>query len=474
MMTSLVGFRLDIVASLPYEIRFRIFKHLPLDRVFQAHRVCRCWRYFLTDPPFGDDLLRPWTSQGGMNLQIPPGLTSTEILSAKADHIHAFKNGLFSYMDVGNWMSELSCRGDMAVSSCTAYSHGRLAWISRDDVVVKVLHLESAKARLYASPSKERIIRMALSQSLVVLVLASPKCVLWRLDSKFICSFGLAPGTIEQLVVVLDTVALSRNVDGNPRQIFITTWNKNDPGSTGDFALDIRSPYWKNYNSDHRYLMIHPDGNSIIFLEMVVDIPAEGFLPKIFCVFSTRADLDGKNQSTVVFDCSSAGFNLWPYSDRFQPVLPQEIEYNVMVTIGVVVKMAQNPSLQPAYLVYDLKRNVFWLDTHIFVEPDGTLIRPQSFRWKDVAFSPYRNVFGNYSCVIGRKMNNLTKLEMSNLLPSMLDPSTDARTDSENCLLYGDERWLVIVSAKIFVIWCFDQFIVQPLLFDQNWKTVWT
>lgn len=471
-MISQVGFRFDIVGSLPYEIRLRIFKHLPLDRVFQAHRVCRCWRYFLTNPPFGDDLLRPWTSQGGMNLQIPRGLSSTEILSAKADHIYAFKNCLFSYMDVGNWMSELSCRGSTAVSSCTAYSHGRLAWISRDDIGVKVLHLESRMARFYVPPSKEVITGMALSQSLVVVVLTSPKCVIWRLDSGNMYSFGLASGTIEQLVVVLDTVALSRNVYGYPRQLFITTWNKNDPGGTGEFALDIRSPHWNSYNSHHRHLMIHPDGNSIIFLEMVVDIRAGGFLPKILYVFSTRADLDGKNKSTVEFDCSGAEFIIRPYSDRFWPVLPQEIEYNVIVTIGVVAKMAPNSRLQPAYLVYDLKRNVFWLDTHIFVEPDGSLIRPQSFRWKDVAFIPFPNAFDNYSCVIGRKMNNFTKFEMSNLFSSIICPKTDARIDSGNFLLYGDETWLVIVSAKIFVIWCFDQFIVQPLLIDRNWKGV--
>lgn len=470
MLTSRVDFRFDIVGNLPLEINILIFRHLELDRVFQAHRVCRHWRQFLSYPPFGGAILQPWISEGGMNLRIPQRFSSQEILSAKAEHIHAFRTGHSFSMVVRNWIFEFGRPRGMSVSSGTSYSHGRLAWIGKDEIGVKLLDIESGLTRLFTSHDREKIINMAISKSLMVIVLASGVCLLWSLHSESSYSFRLASAAIEQLVVVRDTVALlhnsySRGLDP-VRKASITTWTKSTE-KTSHFSVKAKSSNQFNHNPRHRHLLIHPDGNALIFLEMVTDSGDQDIVGNVSSIFSTRLGLDGTNQSEIEFDCRAAGFSICQYHDRFQPVLPQKIDYHFMVTIGIAEDQAQHLEPQPAYLLYDLKKNRFWLSTQIFVESDGSLPRYPSFRWKNIAHSPAEDQFGDVSLAVGRQKGNFSNSALSKLEALMGQSREDVIACGGDCFLYGDETFLVFVSPIKLVIWCFEKYITMANCCDE-------
>lgn len=129
--------RYDWLANFPLEITQQVLGYLPLHQCFRMRRVSKEWFRILSGPQTVEYLLRFWYPGAETKFEIPKGLTSSAVLSSRAEHVDAYRSGRAFSMVKGAW--ELT--NHRSTKTSVAYSNGYVAWIDKTDCLHR-LHLE--------------------------------------------------------------------------------------------------------------------------------------------------------------------------------------------------------------------------------------------------------------------------------------------------------------------------------------------
>ncbi len=166
----------DVFGKLPLELSQRISRYLQLYQIFQARRVSKRWNAILSSSYIVESMfLRPWYTEEKSSLHIPEGLSESAVVSLKAEHIDAFRNGrAFS-------VSRFDTDG-ISSYDLIAYANGILAWLTTDGKSVRLKCLASGKSVTLASPNGTAIEYMKLGGHLLVAFTGlSNICHIWKL-----------------------------------------------------------------------------------------------------------------------------------------------------------------------------------------------------------------------------------------------------------------------------------------------------
>ena len=119
-----VDFRYDVLGNLPVEILEQILGYLPLYQCFRMRQVSKEWHRMLSATQTVEHLLRSWYPGDQANYEVPDGLTASDVLSSRAEHVDAYRTGRAFSVASRSWKVDYR---DKTMTS-VAYSHGVVAW----------------------------------------------------------------------------------------------------------------------------------------------------------------------------------------------------------------------------------------------------------------------------------------------------------------------------------------------------------
>ncbi|KAL8741013.1 MAG: hypothetical protein Q9184_008436, partial [Pyrenodesmia sp. 2 TL-2023] len=460
----------DIISNLPIEILCLIFKHLPIYQVFQFRRVSKKWLQKLSALELVESLLQPWFAMGGVDLRVPDDVSRQAALAIKAEHVDAFKTGNPFSMVKGDW--DFDWEGPQAYRSRPInmdYSHGRLAWIERD-MQVRVKNLESDQETLYTSPNREQIFTVCLSSAIVVAVTtASGKCYVWDCATGASHSFQLPSAWVCTVVATGKSLAIL--LKSETQQLDCMTWDL-ESRRTRSFPVATQGRLWvrrKDYTYD---LTVTED--SVVFLELDMGPPDQ--------IFFTRYTLEGKiiakGASELLPRTFRSGYlsvtTFPPQESAYSKFLMNLDHFNIKDEANRDFRRLRNTVLEQTLgivrIVYDLRHDRIKTFTIPCKDLESGHKEGTSwYFWKDVVFR-YCHDKGSFLSSVASDLHTGVETDMR-IHDWMHGPDSAADAgqikgfrrqrlgggDPEPVLFFGDEIYMVCVSASGFTAYCFDK-----------------
>lgn len=273
-----LDFRFDIIGSLPTEILCLVFMNLDIYQIFQLRRVSKRWLAALSAPQIVQSMLCPWFSMGPVDLQMPLNLSYEESLAIKAEHVDAFKTGNpFSILQ-GTWTSKPAPRRPKMNIRNVEYSHGRLAWLTAQQLHVRTL--ASGQELLYGPFSGEKIQFVRLSPDIVAAVTFSGNCYVWEHAKDDPHVIRLPSGWFMSLAVFGKSLAVVTGTTDDGR-ITTWTWGKLRPRS---FRTIQRNTHQTDHSGKYTRLLMTDD--SVLLIQGLMGPPDE--------IFYARYNLEGE------------------------------------------------------------------------------------------------------------------------------------------------------------------------------------
>lgn len=449
----------DIFTQLPLELSQRIAQYLGPFHATRARRVCKDWLKILTSDQTTRCLLRPWHGNGESTLRIPDSLSQSAISSLKAEHISAYRSG--TAFDKITIQRPISKNGTLSPS--VAYSSGKVAWFDKDTTTTHILSLEDNGACLTNKGDGGRIINVALSDSLFVVITLSGECRITELSTGLEHRFPIRPEYPEMVVVAKNTVAILNGfLKSSPMWAIVTTWTLGDLDPV-QFHTSLHRSLEQSLNLCDVKIMVDALGKSVIIFERVIEARK---------VYSTRLSLAGRVQAEGVLELpftecdgrhsekstpteTNGWATAWSYS-KVKPGARRDVDGEPLSRTMAVLRVQ-----------YATTRNVLQLRVNFIVIPAivGFSLSDLFFR-HDVAYCHLGEPRCTFLTLIDFSKSFTALTVMGEGLSSASfahRPRRDPRVGIANgrgmldSLFLGDDRFLVNACPLGFVVWAFDK-----------------
>ncbi|KAI9820216.1 MAG: hypothetical protein M1827_005838 [Pycnora praestabilis] len=310
-------------------------------------------------------------------------------------------------------------------------------------------------------PNRQKVVLIALSESLVGAVLYSGRCFIssfgqerwdFRLPSSNIVHFSCHHRVFAVVLKECDS-----------RMTVILYYF--DTKSSRSFSLDVSE------HSQYQRVLIHPlDGSVILFGSSItfgfaLNTAYEKRVHLYYGKYSIRGDLlsEGCLQHRLGFGTSKSQWRIYPsdYHSRYtiytgiRPKYPNEegLDYSYEEATK------NDPPWEFYRVQFDTKSDAFVFDAHSSEGYDDlhSTNRRHALYWKDVVYSIFDPGSAQGSLRISNLSDGTSKLaELSILGISRLSEH------SGNACLYGNEKVLIRVDENECDVWYFDKNIVVP------------
>ena len=444
----------DPFGTLPLELSQRITQYLDLYQIFQARRVSKRWNAVLSSSYIVESMvLRPWYNGKESPLRIPESLSEKAVISLKAEHVDAFRNGRACSVSVSNtekWTKE-------ACYENVVYSRGVLAWLTTDEKNIRLKCLASGSSETLASPDGNGIIRMVLDGCLLVATTWTDTCFVWKLIDgvrtlKLLgpIPFGLEPFVLG--IIVSDSRLAILYEEERTDKIRLTTVDISNE-TTHDFELRVKT-LPSDFDTDFKILNT-PGGKSVVYFERVLDSPSY--------VYFTRVSPDGTvesqghikhpdiedytchNEETQLSLQLDESVTVWSYLRHLPSPLSEEPDSWLLLRVCYVQDHLEVKEQTIKYIGKTLP---------------GALI--ELFEWKDIVY-------------LGNHLDEQGKLEVIDLSESTWKPTRMSvrltslpLTQFRPWVLLGDETFLISVQGESCMVWCFDRHLTQAIPFEDE------
>lgn len=396
--------------------------------------------------------LRPWYTENEPHLRIPESLSEHAVMSLKAEHVDAFRNGkAFSVV-----VSEIE---DSTTDSCyddIGYSRGILAWVSRNHKNIHLKCLASGKSETLASPDGTDIEYILLDGCTLVATTAACHCYVWKLLDGVRTTNSLKVSTstmdiVYELGAVVTDSILAMFYVNNLQRVQVTTMDT-QTNETHEFETTVSSTERRG-----RFKAISTsDGKSLVLFGRVLVSPSY--------VYFRRIALDGTVESEGKVKHPDVRGFLRLNEDSWSA--PQ---VDGCVTLWTYLRYMPSPSSEESEIWLLLR--ICYVQDHLEVReqkidcisktPLGKAI--ELFWWKDIVY-------------LGDHLDQQGRLEIIDLKESICKP-TKIRLPEANgnggaslpsalthpWLLVGDENFLICFREKDCIISCFDRHLAQAM-----------
>ncbi|CAF9907605.1 MAG: hypothetical protein ALECFALPRED_003548 [Alectoria fallacina] len=443
----------DVFGKLPLELSQHIFQYLQLYQIFQARRVSRRWNAVLSSSHIVESMvLRPWYTEEKSPLQIPEGLSESAVLSLKAEHVDAFRNGTPFSIAVAKTESWY----DGFASGPVEYSEGVLAWLTTGDKSIHLKWLASERSATLTPPDEGIVGDFILDGSCLVAFTLSRICYVWRLPDGVQAVEVLAPKSfISYSLRVMSMIASDSRLvilyEDDHEKVHLTTMDI-ETGTMHHFKIRLKGSNETPFDFN---ITITREDKSIVFFERFLGNPSY--------VYFTRVTASGEVESQGHIKHPDIS-NYSRHSESRMPSPPVN---------GGVVLWSYIRHI-PSYLnaipdTWLLLRIVFNSDqdrleveeqtiSHIGKTPPGTA--DDMIWWKDVAYMKNHLIEQGKPEVMDLRESICMPAEMSLLglpEPHSISPSIDE--EEEQSFLLGDEIFLISIRRDTCVVWCFDKHV---------------
>ena len=441
----------DLFGRLPLELSQHISRYLQLYQIFQARRVSKRWNAILSSSYIVESMfLRPWYTEEKSSLRVPEGLSESAVVSLKAEHVDAFRNG--RAFSVANFNI------DSAFLNIITYANGILAWLTTDGKSIRLACLASGKLVTFASPNGAAIEYMELrGHFLVATTELNNIFYIWKLldgiqSIKMLepLSFGSDPFILD---VAMSDSRLAICYEERTGKSYLTTVDT-ATRIMYDFELKLkRSPL----DSPEDFRVQHTlGGKSVVYFERVLGSPSY--------VYFTRVTIDGNVESQGQLKLPS----FEGYSSYNEEALAP-LQLSGCVTLWSYLRhlpWAVNDGPDVWLLL-----RICYVHDHLEVKEQtieriGKIppkVSTELFWWKEVVY-------------MGIDLNEQGRIQVMDLWESTWKPTAmslsrlpDNRRGSPSLtterpwFLLGDETFLISIRGGSCVIWCFDRHLTQTI-----------
>ncbi|CAF9905921.1 hypothetical protein IMSHALPRED_004018 [Imshaugia aleurites] len=443
---SKIDLRCDIFSKLPLELSQQIAQHLEIFQIFQAQRVSRQWCRILSSPDFLDRIyLRPWFAEKyktpGPDEGLPPSLAR----SLKAQQIDAFRCGRPQRVACAQSLPmHLICpdswddKTRVRLGGSLGYAAGIFAYTFPKRRYIRLKNLKTGAAINLAIPNKEIVGLFAISASTLAVITTTGNGYAWDLsgglainqclNSRSPPALGFLSANTDSLTV--SSLALTKVSRAADR--FDFTSCDIVLGNLNHFSIRCQN---SSPTSQSFKLINTNQGNSLVFFERVLEDQSY--------VHFTRFTLDGQIESQ--------GSITHPNIDDYIRHSDFSIPANTSGCITIWSYARTCPSLSDAIHVlrvcYNANKDRLEIKERLVNNiSNGKSTCATWFWWQDVAYLDY--------CMVW-----LVKE------PRILDFQTGVCNKvarkwllrGTNCLILGDETFLVIIHSDCYRVWCFDK-----------------
>ena len=465
-------FRFDIVANLPIELILLVFQHLELYQLFQCRRVSRRWLELLGADGVVRPMLQPWNATEDVKLRIPEGSSSKAVLDIYAEHQDAFQTGnAFGRFQMPHGQ-DISYSSDRSIH---AYSDGLLAWVSltgRSDPI-HLRDLESGEERTFMSPERDKIEEIALSQTLLVAMTSSARCYIWAHQTP-------------RPPFVLRTLSRARNVFHLSKASFILIQRTpNFPGALACQSIPVIT--WKlrecwrlqppeqppqaivsqfsiqalsgSFVGGCYRVQVERQEQQIVLLESTKIEKKRGHTLRIL-----HLDFEGETLFEESLDCSFA-IDVSFKAHENHP-LQKERFFDIWVMTYNLVHHDLDKSSRKEVQAIGITYLRYYLDRRLFrvlerknlphsVIPPGAWMA--FLPWKGIAY--FEGPRDHFSEGFQRHLMVTDAREETCVEARYVAPQGSGGSGSldRDTLFLGDEVFLVKVTSKDLIVWCFDK-----------------
>lgn len=442
----------DFFTTLPLELSQRISQYLPIHQVFQARRVSRRWNAILsTSYVVESTCLRPWYNGEELPLRIPGNLSEDAVMSLKAEHVDAFRNGRPFSVAVSStekWIKDISY-------DSVGYAKGILAWLTTDGQSIRLKCLASGKSETLASPDGTNFQGIVFYSCVLVASTSLKSLYVWTLLDGFQRIEMLEPtfvGLEPFYLWVLVSDSRLAIVHEDREKIYLKTI-ENRTRTTYDLELELRGLRPPLETSDDFKVMDASGGNSLVYFERVMGSPSY--------VYFTRVDRHGKLESKGHVKHP----NIEGYTSHYEEAsVSLPMDGSVILwsyTRHLPSPMGHGPDawllLRICY-VQDQLRVEQQTISHIVNTPRKPII--ELFRWKDVIYHLDEQAKLE---IIDLKESTCKPTEMSVPTPCEEHNALSSPNTASSWLLLGDESFLIGIRGGSCVVWCFDRHLASAI-----------
>ncbi len=207
------------MSTLPFELVHKILRQLPLNQAFQARRVSEYWREILSAPETTGSFLGPWFQGWKTSLCTPDALSTTEIDSLKAEHVHACCNEIPCS---STWRTWVLLKRDMNPKE-VAYAERMIAHVSSWSRVTAV-NLRTGFLKILVGDGSATK-QSAVSSSMIVAVTANGKYYVRNLISAPEYKLTLLTIKVHSLVVSATSLATLYDLPLSDPTVNVATWS---------------------------------------------------------------------------------------------------------------------------------------------------------------------------------------------------------------------------------------------------------
>ena len=467
---------IDILANLPPEIVEMVVQYLPLYQSFQLRRVSRIWQ----EKVFSSHILQrrmPLNPQ----LHIPRGLSKERVISLNAEHTDAFSSGQAFSVTLIEDINICTLKG------CSSYSAGAIAWIDprpgAERRACKRLDLRTGEMTSCFTESREALLQVALSRSIMAAVSLSGNCHVWTLQTMKRDTFKLPSAQVHKLFITDGTVIVAlatgtATMPANVRSALfsatacleIVVWHSHDKRSHS-FLLTL--PMIDDRSTRIRtHLIVDEDGKSILFCRLSLSQSRIAFI---------RTSLQGSIEAQGTFeipkdrgiasDCRSRLRELDGAQGTSCPTLWIILGDSKSTFFGCPILRLQ----------YDWELSKYVVDMHIMKGLDDTDWWSDSYRnhdhlhmWNDIAYHamtdqidespPPDLMVMDFRNSASTSAPMISDMDYRQALTNVYKGHRGLWSDwhSSKALIYGDSIFQLHLFKASCLIWCFDKHVKMP------------
>ncbi len=407
-------------------------------------------------------LIRNWFSKPATNktLHIPDGLSTSSVLSLKAEHIDAYRTGhAFAYA-IYEWdcFPHYQYCSSLALGR-VAYADGVMAWIdTADSHSVKSLDLRTGQEWSFLPEARTRITAIAMSSSMIA-VLGSGRCHVWNFRGGDRYLLQLPSNGNQKIFVSGGTLAIvaRRWQTGEPESTLrydAVTWTVKGQ-RTSSFCVDL--PSKRCEPSAGVKIMLDNNGESLLFFEGVI-IPGFVISADLTHFHYIRTSLDGDVLTQGVLEVP----NTEDYEDCSDYTELKEVDGEAVIWSYAHRQHDWDNFSELMTISYNFRKDRLEVRTQEvaglrFVNSEALL--PSLFHWKDAAYFFNRDPDDGLGLrVIDLQESTCSKAKMDFALDSSLFdvPHKETGPTAPGELFFGDETFLISVFQPGFCVWCFD------------------
>lgn len=435
------------------ELVLEISKYLTLSQNFRATRVCQNWSRLLTSPTVIDFHLKPWFPNIEHSPRIPEGVPATAAASIKGEYIDAYT--------YGTPVSRVVVKRKLSPGSrmtCSAYADGMIVRVLRNTFGIAnkcwIYYLERSFEESWAVHSDihspDAVTHLAVSTSIVAMILDSGDCFVWELSS----SNDFSKGKRKSPSILGSRQVQTFSVSGSSLAILyeslsikadITIWSLG--GEAIHIAADAPEGLPEVPASDEsigtrQKIFVDHSSQAVVLFRLV-----EG--TRVFICYTrynlagtvvTEANLEipkGPDHAHVIWDLASPPCNgfitvCFKQAGKIPSILPK-------VTRVVYDLNEDRISFKETVLSYNDNSTFRDNGRHQFVFNHTLFINSQS--WPEMVVTS----------LIDRKEKKFLPMKVGNL----------PRRGLQSQILCGDASYLVSMNEAGFYAWCFDKNIVM-------------